>query len=634
MLRWSRRRVFSFLGVAAPLLLLETTSRALWPALLVAAAGAAIFFAFSVARHRQCRRTRDSAKLSETLALEGMARRRRDWRALPLPSLEPASARHPWSGDLDLFGEGSLSHLLGTPRTAPGLYALREALLDPLSLGQTGRELRRAQVEALSRMPERLEAVQRAARTVRAPEGTRQLEAFLAWAEGPRWRANPLRWRVGAIALGATNLTLVVLSLGFGAPPFWILGVGAAFWLSSRIRPEAHPRFDAVEGAEGSLGRWSALLEATAALPAEDEALAVLRAAVGAEVGGAEQAAAPKALQAPAHEALHALARMSDWAAIRHSSLVYVPLVALLAWDVHPLLRLEQWRERHGAHARRWLTAVGELELVVALATLRFDHPDWSLPSEVVSEAASTQDSSGNAPKAAASTSQSAAIQATAIQSTAIQSAAIQALGLRHPLLDPARAVPNDVSVPSGGSLLLVTGSNMSGKSTLLRAIGLNQLLMLMGGPVAADAFHAPPIGMWTSMRIRDSLKEGVSHFMAELERLRAVVEGARGAPSLVLLDEILQGTNSAERATAGRIILHHLLAAKAVGAVSTHDLTLSDDPGLHENLVQVHLRETVETTDSGARTLWFDHRLRPGPATSRNALLLMEGLGLTPLPK
>jgi DNA mismatch repair ATPase MutS len=168
----------------------------------------------------------------------------------------------------------------------------------------------------------------------------------------------------------------------------------------------------------------------------------------------------------------------------------------------------------------------------------------------------------------------------------------------------------------------------MAGKTTLLRAIGVNQILALMGGPVAADRMRTRPLLPWCAMRVRDSLASGVSYFLAELQRLKRVVDAARAGPALYLLDEVLQGTNSAERRIAARIVLGNLVRTVAVGAITTHDLRLAATPELERQAVDVHFREEVIERD-GVRTLEFDYLLRPGPATSRNALLLLKMVGL-----
>jgi DNA mismatch repair ATPase MutS len=189
------------------------------------------------------------------------------------------------------------------------------------------------------------------------------------------------------------------------------------------------------------------------------------------------------------------------------------------------------------------------------------------------------------------------------------------------------------VEVGPPGTCLLVTGSNMSGKSTLLRAVGVNAVLAQAGGPVCARRLAMPPLAPFTSMRVQDSLEEGVSYFMAALRRLKRLVSEAEGAaaggpPLLYLLDEILQGTNTAERQVAVRRIVAHLLELPALGAITTHDLELASAPELAGRCRAVHFTEGVTAEGEGVR-LSFDYKLRPGVATSRNALKLLQLVGL-----
>jgi DNA mismatch repair ATPase MutS len=192
--------------------------------------------------------------------------------------------------------------------------------------------------------------------------------------------------------------------------------------------------------------------------------------------------------------------------------------------------------------------------------------------------------------------------------------------------------VANDVQVGPQGRFLLITGSNMSGKSTLLRAIGLNVVLAHAGGPACASAFRLPRLALHTSMRVSDSLELGLSLFMASLVRLQQIVEAARVATAdcrvCFLLDEVLQGTNSAERQIAVRTVVGHLLGCEAIGAVTTHDLELARDPAFTAHADSFHLQETL--SGSGADiAMTFDYRLRPGPAQAGNALQLLRMLGL-----
>jgi DNA mismatch repair ATPase MutS len=194
--------------------------------------------------------------------------------------------------------------------------------------------------------------------------------------------------------------------------------------------------------------------------------------------------------------------------------------------------------------------------------------------------------------------------------------------------------VANDLTIGPPGTFVLVTGSNMSGKSTLLRAIGVNAVLAQAGAPCCARRLRLTPLAVRTSIHVQDSLARGVSHFMAELERLKQVVDAAdaaRGGPVTVLylLDEILHGTNTAERRIAARRVIRHLLAVGAIGGVTTHDLELVDDAALHAHARLVHFQETFRDDGAADRRLRFDYLLRPGLATSTNALELMRYVGL-----
>ncbi len=262
---------------------------------------------------------------------------------------------------------------------------------------------------------------------------------------------------------------------------------------------------------------------------------------------------------------LNGLAKL---AGIQHSALlfifVYLPLQFLFLYDFHVLSLIEVWQRRYGKHARDWFEALGRFEALCSLATLVHDHPDWVFP-----EVAATADR-------------------------------FQAERLGHPLLPDDQRVTNDVEVGPAGSFLLVTGSNMSGKSTLLRAIGVNAVLAEAGAPVCAARLSMPPVMLATSMRVRDSLEYGVSFFMAELMRLKEIVDLARqsdqrqGRMLLYLLDEILLGTNSRERHIAVMRVMQFLLRHTAIGAISTHDLELADSEPLSGACRCVHFRETL----------------------------------------
>jgi DNA mismatch repair ATPase MutS len=293
---------------------------------------------------------------------------------------------------------------------------------------------------------------------------------------------------------------------------------------------------------------------------------------------------------------LERLGRRVGWADIRYSSMAHAFLQAFFVWDVHVLDALEKWKALSGSHVRGWLEAVGNLEALAALAALHADNPKWCFP--VVSEDDQQR---------------------------------VVARGLGHPLLPQDLCVGNDLEVGPPGTFLFVTGSNMSGKSTLLRAVGINAVLAQAGGPVCAEAMRLVPVKTQTSMRTADSLAEGVSQYMAELKRIRQVVEAAwtnAAGTVLFLLDEPLQGTNEAERRIAVQTILGHLVEAGAIGAVATHDLQLDQTDRLKLAAKAVRLEGVIREEPSGP-LLTFDYVLNPGRATSTNALALLRAVGL-----
>jgi DNA mismatch repair ATPase MutS len=275
--------------------------------------------------------------------------------------------------------------------------------------------------------------------------------------------------------------------------------------------------------------------------------------------------------------------------------MAWLPIQAVTLWDLHVLRRLEIWQRDAGREVRAWFDAVGELEALAALAALHHDHPRWCFPELVDDPRVIAED-------------------------------------LGHPLLPPASCVANDVSLGPPGTFLLVTGSNMSGKSTLLRAIGANAVLAHAGGPVCASRMQLPLLILGTSFRVQDSLADGVSYFMAELRRLKEVVDRAASVEDdrvlLFLLDEILLGTNVAERQIAVQQVLGQLVEHRALGAVATHDLSLADAEGLAERCQPIHFTETFFRDDDGPQ-MTFDYRARAGVSPTTNALKLLELVGL-----
>ncbi len=602
-------RVASFLAAVGLVVLTDPLSGvaagAAWAGALLAAVG----FVAAVVAQRRLRAAGRARRVREALAREGLARLARDWDALaraPEATAAPhAPPDHPYATDLGVFGHASLERLCGPVTTAAGRDALAEWLLAPAAADVV--RARQGAVGALA--PAAAGRLELAARGRGGePEAPAAVARFLGWAEAPGWLTE--RRFLGAAAWLLPPVTVVLLALylagvlgavawPLASAPLWFVPLALQSWALWRVASPIAADMDAAVAVRPSVPRYAAQLEAAGAFArghrtaAEGGTASPLLDDVLARVGadGEGRAEAPRLLRS--------LARWLDVVESRANA--YYPVFNyLLLADVHLHRRLEAWKAAHGRRVRGWLEALGEVEALAALATLAHDHPDWAFPEVGTAEGAP-----------------------------------FRARALGHPLLPPDRCVRNDVALPPPGEFLLVTGSNMSGKSTLLRALGANAVLALAGGPVCADALALEPVRVFTSMTVDDSLESGVSRFMAELLRMKRVVEAAWATrpsdpPVLYLLDEVLQGTNTAERRAGARTVLRHLLDAGAVGAATTHDLTLHTAPDLERRTRTYHFQESVERGPGGPR-LAFDYRLRPGPSTTTNALVLLEAVGLGP---
>jgi len=558
----------------------------LWSGTLARACGvgmglALVLFVFLVVWHRRVRARR---KWFETLARinqVALARVSRDWDALPPVAFEDPDPRHPYALDLDICGETSLFRLLTTVTLPPGKAALGRWLLEPASPDEVRK--RQEAVAELAPQVEFRQTLEAKGRLLECPP-SEPIRLFLTWAESEGWLSGH-----GWVLLGARALPLLTAVLfalywqGSMEGPWWLLSMGAAFGLGSHFRARIHPLMELASAGQDRFGRYAALLGLLLEAEVEAPALRELQESVRSSPVGAERE-------------LRRLERRVAWADVRYSSMAHAPLQALFVWDVHVLAGLERWKNRSGLHVRRWLEVLGELEALSALAALRADHPGWCFPT--VSEDGE---------------------------------AGVSGRGLGHPLLPQGGCVGNDLEIGPPGTFLFVTGSNMSGKSTLLRAVGVNAVLAQAGGPVCAEAMEMAPIQVQTSMRTFDSLAQGVSQYMAELNRIRQVVDSAwenEAGAVLFLLDEPLQGTNEAERRVAVQTILGHLLKAGAIGAVATHDLQLDETDRLKTASKAVNLEGTVREGSAGP-LLTFDYLLKPGRATSTNALALLRAVGL-----
>lgn len=520
---------------------------------------------------------------------EALARATGAWRNLPRTGESFAPAGHPYAGDLDVFGKSSLFQHVCVAHTYYGQAALARLLSAPSASKDLERRQRAAQALAPQlEERQRFETMAlRAAGTPLPPLRQKQRErvldpqSLLSWLETKDERDAVASLRRLAVPLPVLTLALMTSSVVLGWPSYvWAAPLLVQIVISARVYAAGSAVFSAVTSLEGLFEQFSPMLRAIEGWRAESEWLADLQASVATK-------------QEPASQALATFASRVAWFEARHNALFYPILNSIFLWDLNCVLALRRWKELWGSRVRTWFEAAGEMEAVSCMAGFAHDNPDFAWPEL----APDTEDP------------------------------VFDARGLAHPLIGADQRVANDVSVGGVQRALLVTGSNMSGKSTLLRAMGVAAVLAQAGAPVCATRLRISRLSVCTSMRVSDSLEHGVSHFYAELDKLRQVLVAARGGDRvLFLLDEILHGTNSLERQIGARWILAQLLHERAIGAVSTHDQGLCElsDEALSHAVRQVHLREQVE---DGRMT--FDYRLREGPVSGGNALRLMRTLGL-----
>ncbi len=554
------------------------------PWLLAAFAGV-VAFLLVVARHRWVRRQQAHAHGLVLLNRHGLARLDRVWDRLPAAALPADVELTATARDLDLFGPASLYRLSCQATTGGGRSRLARWLLSPAEA-----EAIQARQQSVAELAAQLDLRQELAwrgQLVGLARTSADVTPLVHWAEGRGWLAQR-PWLIWYARLSPLLLIAFIVCHGLGllSPIAWQLVIGAQVAVSYLFVRHVHEIFQRIDTGEQQLHRFAAMLELVESWPVTAPQLDTLQQKLSASGHRA-------------HEQLTRLRRRLDLADLRFSQVVYGVLQALSLWDFHILAALEHWQQQVGPHLRTWLDVLAEFEALSSLGTLAFDHPAWTYPKV-----------DPQAPRLIAATD------------------------LAHPLIPDARRIGNDVELGPDGTFLLVTGSNMSGKSTLLRAIGMNLVLAQAGAPVCAARLSLPLVLVETSMRIDDSLADGVSLFLAELKRLKAIVEQARrcdqpGERVLVfLLDEILHGTNSRDRQIAVRRVVERLLARHAIGAVSTHDLELAAAGPLSDAARPVHFRECFEG-EGANRQMKFDYHLRPGIASTANALALLDMVGL-----
>ncbi len=568
----ARLVVFAAGGILVWLAMWRGLFTAWWLALPMA------IFAGLMVWHDRVIHRRERARRAAEWYERGLARMADRWTGTGETGDRFLDEQHPYAGDLDLFGRGSLFELLSTSRTSAGEAVLAQWLLD----GAPPDTVRQRQSAARDLAPRVDLREDMAVAGIRLRREVRP-EALRGWA------AAPALMPPGAVRSVAVGFTFVTVStcaawLGGVIDGAYVVRVVAAqivFALALRRRVE-----HVLHGSEGPARELLVLGEVLHRLERERFDAPLLQ-RLHASLGERPRAS----------RAIRSLGRLMDAHDWQHNQ-VFAPVAGLLLWGTHLAFAVDAWRVRYGAAVAQWLALVGDVEALASLGTYTFEHPTDVFPDIVDGPAR------------------------------------FEARGLAHPLLPRTSAVTNDVALQSRAegapgaapALMLVSGSNMSGKSTLLRTVGINTVLALAGAPVRAATLTLAPMSIGATLRLQDSLAAGRSRFYAEITRLRQLRDLATGPrPLLFLLDELFHGTNSHDRVAGAAGVLRAFINLGAIGLVTTHDLALSAlVTDLGPRAANVHFEDQFVEGE-----MRFDYCLRPGPVTRSNALALMRAVGL-----
>ncbi len=583
--RANARFAYARLGIAISAAVVVWLALSKGYSILWILAPAAAFVALMMAHERLLRkleRRRRAASYFE----RGLARLTGDWDGHGETGERYLDPAHPYAQDLDLFGKGSLFELLSAARTHIGEATLAKWLLAPeapevVLARQAAVEELRTQID----LREQLAVLAEDARTGVDPVSLALWGEAAPQLSGRGLRASVWAFRILGIAGLAAGFIGMIAAAGFLKTPAWVqvsgrdlfllaLAVNGIFYYRNRAAMEL------VVGAVDEAAHELRLLAEVLALLEKRSFHAPLLVELRTSLDAAGM---------PPSVRLARLGSIMDYLDSRENIFLRL-LEPFILWTPYWVIQVEEWRKHSGSAVRRWLQAMGQMEALSSIAGYAFEHPDDPFP-----------EFSKSGPR-------------------------LEGEGLAHPLIPAARAVRNNVTVGGELRVLVVSGSNMSGKSTMLRTVGINSVLAQMGAPVRARRLTLSPLSIGASIRINDSLHEGISRFYAEILRLRQILDLTTGPlPVLFLIDEFMHGTNSHDRRIGAEAMVRGLVQRGAIGFITTHDLALA---GIADELgakaANVHFEDYVENGE-----IHFDYTMRPGVVRKSNAIELMRSVGL-----
>jgi DNA mismatch repair ATPase MutS len=473
-----------------------------------------------------------------------------------------------YSGDLDVFGPNSVFHLLNRTTTQHGTQALSELLHQSLTNKQAIEEQQQA-VQALTSQSALRQQI--AAHGLLHGEKEGNLHEVEGWLKSPSVLKNNKWVKVIRLLVPAYNIAAIVFYLFTDNYLLLLAGVFIG-WIIIGVFAKQ------ITLQHTLLGKKQSILEQYAS---------ILKLFSTVEKGSSPLLQRQQAIAAEAHQSIKKLSRLSGLFDQRINMLVILFLNSLFLYDLQCMWALEKWKEGHQGRFAQWVHCVGIIEVLNSLATFAFNHPAYPYP---------------------------------VVNTTGLS---ISGKALNHPLIPAKESVANDLTIGLEERLILVTGSNMSGKTTFLRTVGVNLLLAQCGAPVCAGSFSFTPMNILSSIRVSDSLQEHTSYFMAELKRLKQIITQVQssGTPSLVLIDEILRGTNSEDKTHGSEQFIKKLLQYNCLTMFASHDLSLGELETVLPGQLSNYCFESIIRNGE----LLFDYTLQRGIARNRNASFLMQ---------
>jgi len=497
-----------------------------------------------------------------------------------------------YADDLDIFGPSSVFLLLNRTTTSHGTATLADLLRQNILVPDQIRQRQEA-ISALAGQADLRRLLTAKGLMTEGKAGN--LHDLIGWLNMPSQIEQHKILRVAIAVLTAANVAAIFFWLSTNNYGPLVAGILICRIMIAWFSKSAHAQHQTIAEKHALLEQYADILSLFSTVDAS--ASPTLQ-----ELKSRAQAA---------HTAIHQLSRLTSFFEQQHNLFVSAILNSLAYYNLQCMIALERWKKRYKTDYPAWIDAVGTIEYFNSLATFAFNNPEYIYPSPVEGSSATTSD-------AAPATADPSARETSRLY--------LSATGLAHPLIPPSRRVANDFSIGSSERLILITGSNMSGKTTFLRTIGVNLLLAQCGAPVCATSFRFTPMRLLTSLRISDSLQEQTSYFMAELKKLQRIVLRLRtGEPALVLIDEILRGTNSEDKTYGSEQFSRKLTEYHCLSLFATHDLTLGQLEQEYPGVIANYCFESIIEGDD----LHFNYRLQQGIARNRNASFLMKKMDI-----